>query len=424
DAGALGQHGHVYEIIDPTGSNPLVFARSQLGSTRHEALTIDAQNNVYMIDGISGAILRFTPDGFGIDSPLESGTLAALNAPSIEGPGNWQVIDTLLAEFSVPNALDFLDPVAEPVTQFNDPRDLDVGPSELGEVLYAAIAGDSRVLGIDLDGDFGDTETPFVYIFVSQDTFDRATADPPGGEASVGLDFSDPISLSVDALGRVYIGEGANPAPGAGSPGNDIWLATDVDGDGRTDQLDPLEVEDGSIGRVATLRTNGASPRGLYANPFNANDLYVSISGTTSNRDAVFLIHRNTPASEVGVTHIELDGETVLVVNGSDNSDRITISGEIFLKIVINNKVFSGFPSNRVIVNAGGGNDKITVGGNVIFDFTINGGDGSDVIYSGLGYDTISGGAGNDRIFTGQGDNFAAGGDGNDSINGYTGLDE
>jgi len=70
------------------------------------------------------------------------------------------------------------------------------------------------------------------------------------------------------------------------------------------------------------------------------------------------------------------------------------------------------------VINSGAGDDTIAIlasAGGPTGTYTINAGDGNDIISGGSGNDTINGGNGNDTIDGGAGTDTMAGGDGNDS---------
>jgi Ca2+-binding RTX toxin-like protein len=74
---------------------------------------------------------------------------------------------------------------------------------------------------------------------------------------------------------------------------------------------------------------------------------------------------------------------------------------------------------------AGGGNDLVDLTSRAFAygDVVVDGGGGSDIIWSSGGDDRLHGGAGNDRIHAGAGDDFITGGGGDDQLNGGLGND-
>jgi hypothetical protein len=68
-------------------------------------------------------------------------------------------------------------------------------------------------------------------------------------------------------------------------------------------------------------------------------------------------------------------------------------------------------------------NDKITLTQGVADRYTLEGGDGDDVITGGLGDDVVKGDGGNDKLDGGAGDDEVWGGTGNDQIRGGGGYD-
>jgi Ca2+-binding RTX toxin-like protein len=409
---ASAAHGLVYEIVNPTSSQPIIYPRPALGSGNITGIDIDSAQHVYITDsnGAVSTILRFTTDdSLDPTTPVEFGTLEVLSGVSGNlGDAEWAAIDSTTAETDVRAAL-----IGVTASFYDTTRDLEIGHLNLGEggteeVLFVAVQGSDQVLAIDLDGQFGDTANPFVYIYM---------------DSSVDPDFNSPVDLSSDASGRLYIGEAINPAPGPGDVGNDVWVAIDHD-----DDVDFNDVTFGPIaneaGKVASLRVAGAGVNGLYVNPFNNSQVYVNVSGSTSNRDGIYLL-TNTNVEGPSVTEIDNgDGNVIVSIVGTENSDSIAITGGNILTIRIGTKIFKGFaPSDTVVVYGLGGSDRIIVNTGNLFSFVVYGGEGSDYITTGAGDDVISGGGGNDRIAAGPGSNVIDGGDGNDMLTGGNGED-
>ena len=394
-------NGLVYEVVDPTSASPTIFARPLLGSADFEGLDFDVTGNVYYVDNApgGGAVLQFVPTSAG---DLSDGIVSALFVDGNDvGQGQWVELDSTVQD-SVRLALSAIVPPLG-FTGYDTPKDVEVATTALGEVLYVAVQGENRVLGIDLDGETGDPAAPFVRVYLD------TTLEP---------DLSAPADLSVDAAGRVYVAEQNLGIP-VGQPGNDLWVASDT----QDTNADPIE--DGVadvVGRFASLSTRGAVIYGTYVNPFNNNDIYVNVSGATSNNDRIIVIHQDTLTPSV--TEVVVGNDVVLSIVGSDNSDRITISGGNLLTVKIGTKVWKGLaPTNNIIVYGQGGNDRVTSATGIFYDFTVFGGTGNDYIATGSGDDVISGGAGNDIVLAGSGENVVYGNDGNDSISGGRGND-
>lgn len=419
---ANSENGLVYEIFNPTSSQPVVYARPALGSMLHQALAIDSEGHVYVNDQVRGAIFQFTPetdpDNPFENSPLASGVLSVLvnDDPFVnEGSSTWVALSPV-AEDNARVAIDDLflaDGISAAV--YLQPSDMEIGRAvietdydnywsdeiEASEILYVAEQGANRVLGIDLNGETNFEGEPFVRVYADQSTIDAATNSP------VDFEFTSATDLTIDAAGRVYIGEMNDPAPTAGQPGNDVWVATDTNNDGVAD----------TMGRLASLATRGAAPSGLYINPFNPSDMFANVESPTSGNDAIFILHAG--ARLPSVEEIVVGDEVVLVIVGTEASDRITITGDNLVTVRIGNTFFRGLaPSRDIIVYGLGGADRIVTGVNFCFNVTVYGGDGSDYIATGMGNDTISGGAGNDRVLAGNGENTIFGNAGNDVLQG------
>ncbi len=390
-------NGLVYEIVDPTSSMPTIFARPMIGSAAFGGIDFDGEGNLYYTDNApgGGAVLRFTPTNYG---DLSEGLVAVLYVEANDvGQGQWVTLETPV-EDSVRLALGDIPPELG-FTTYDMPKDVEVTGTALGEVLYVAVQGQDRVLGIDLDGETGDPSAPFVRVYLDQ--------------SLAGPEFTAPGDLSVDTDGRVYVGE-QNPGLTTGDDGNDLWVASDIE----DEFVEPGE--DGVadvVGRVASLTTNGAIINGTYVNPFNSNEIFTNVSGASSNNDRIMVLHQET--DEPSVREVTVGGDTVLVIVGTDNSDNITITGDNLIKVKIGTEVYKDLaPTNSIIVYGLNGNDRIVSATSLLFDFTIYGGNGRDYIATGLGDDSISGGAGPDNILASHGENFVTGGDGNDVVSG------
>ncbi len=410
--------GLVYEIFDPTSDQPRVFARPALGSADFGGIDIDSFGNVYYTDNRDAAstIFRFVPDGFGFDSPLESGEVFVLDTTAPFGDATWELV-TLPFNYSLRDALD--DVGGPNFTAFNIAQDVEIGFADFGEdtepdeTLYVAIQGSHQVIALDLDGPLVNTDAPFLYNFVD------STIDP---------DFNDPVDLSVDASGRVYIGEAADPPPGANqaAAGNDIWVASDAADDVDVDIDDPLTHGDAVIGtlgstdqlgRLASLRVSNASVAGIYVNPFNNNQIYVNSSSGSPVKNAIVRFDF-AGLLQPSVTEVDLgNGEIALVIVGTQKSESIIVSGNNLLNVRIGTKVFRNLaPSNTVLIYALAGDDYIVGNTGTFYDFTVFGGTGNDYIATGRGNDVLAGEAGNDRLLAGTGDNVLSGGLGDDSL--------
>lgn len=418
---SLADLGLVYEIVDPTSDQPRVFTRAALGSANFGGIDFDALGNVYYTDnnGADSTIFRFVPDGFGIDSPLESGIVYVLDTAAPTGDATWEEVP--LFSPSLRTAL--TDPSVN-FTIFNIARDVEVGFADFGEdaesdeTLFVAIQGSHQVIALDLDGPLVNTDAPFLYNFV---------------DSSVDPDFNDPVDLSIDASGRLYIGEAINPPPGANqvAAGNDVWVASDaaddidddVDAPTGLPVIDPVGSTD-QLGRLASLRVSNSSVYGLYVNPFNNNQIYVNSSSATPAKNAVVRFDF-AGVLEPSVTEVDLgNGEIALVIVGTQKSESIIVSGSNLLNVRIGLQNFRGLaPSNSVLIYGLGGNDYIVANSGTFYDFNVFGGAGNDYIATGRGNDVLAGEAGNDRLLSGTGNNVLSGGLGDDSLSAGNGDD-
>ena len=224
--------GQVYELVldpdHPTRADR-VEPRPALGVMRHEGIGIDGDGAVYVVDELDGgSIFRFVPDRAG---DLSSGRLHALRLTGLDesaqgydpatatgkvGAFEWVALD---AEAVVVDA----DAAADAVhaTEFGRPEDLEL----IGDVLYASLTSEDRVIGIDLGEQVVDT-----FVIAG-----RAGAD--------GLAKPDNLARGPD--GQLWIVEDDVPS--------DIWVARPGD-DGAAAE----------VRRFASLVDEEAEGTGIY----------------------------------------------------------------------------------------------------------------------------------------------------------------
>jgi hypothetical protein len=238
--------GLMYEINPETGT---AVARPAIGSRAHEGMRFDARGNLYGISEASppggGYIYKFVPDTRG---DLSSGQLYALKlvTPSADRTGEavWIPLDRTAVQVRS-------DPVATAAgaTGYARPEDIEIATSTGNNrgganVLYVAVTGEDRVLGIDLrePGGGSQHETAFVYTYV------RDGLNAPA-------DFDLPDNLALDKNGNLFITEDPATA-GATGRGDDIWVAP-ASGGGQHQLSQPIQ-------RFASLTDCVAEPTGIY----------------------------------------------------------------------------------------------------------------------------------------------------------------
>jgi Ca2+-binding RTX toxin-like protein len=112
-----------------------------------------------------------------------------------------------------------------------------------------------------------------------------------------------------------------------------------------------------------------------------------------------------------------------LEIRGGNGNDNIVCTGEADDQSFLGGLIkFNNDP--KFTIDGGNGNDMImgSSGNDTIMggkgNDTILGGDGNDTIHGGKGQDTILGGAGNDKVYGDQGRDFVDGGEGKDWVQG------
>jgi sugar lactone lactonase YvrE len=248
--------GLVYEINPSTGA---AVARAALGSKSHEGMRFDAQGNLYGISEggppSSGYIYRFVPDHPG---DLSTGQLFALKIVTPNADRTGEAVWTPLDRTAVQVDAD-AEAKSEGATNYNRPEDVETatsGGNNRGgsNILYVAVTGEDRVLGIDLREAAGGSQhsSAFVYDYV------REGLNTPA-------DFDLPDNLALDRNGNLFITEDPATAPTT-HLGDDIWTAP-ASGGGQHEAAP-------SIVRFASLTDCNAEPTGIY---FDVHDwaLYV-----------------------------------------------------------------------------------------------------------------------------------------------------
>ncbi len=125
------------------------------------------------------------------------------------------------------------------------------------------------------------------------------------------------------------------------------------------------------------------------------------------------------------VVEVLENGSPVLGIPAIDPATlaRLTISGDDGNNVVDLTAVTGTFfnPNLEIIVDGGDGDDFIR--GSLDIASTLNGGDGTDVLFGGTRADLLNGGNGQDLLNGGDGNDTLNGGDGGDIINGEVGDD-
>ena len=249
---------------------------------------------------------------------------------------------------------------------------------------------------LEVNGQDGDD-----IIQASDDLEDLIALTFNGGDGDDYLSGSDGDDLLNGGLGNdTLIGNGGNDFK-YGDEGDDLIVWNNGDGS------DFIEGGDGSD----ETAVYGSESRGDF---FTANR-----SPVPTERDRLLFRRRN-----LGRFNLNIGTTETLNINGQGGRDRIIIS---------NVQRVPGFES--VYVSGGSGNDFIT-GAGIGFrpssgtstdsdqvSFTVDGGDGRDLIFGSRHNDVLSGGNDDDRIYGLRGDDSIFGDDGNDRLFGGFGRD-
>lgn len=281
--GTGSTNGRLFEITNPLAapSDINFVQRNILPRVSHEGLAFDASGSLYFIDEVNGgALYKYTSTTPNADTFFNAGQTFVLktdggNNARATGMAVWEPITdangVALDLSTVVNAggtmaIDGRKAAdAFGATSYNRPEDLEIQTLADGsQILYMVTTTDDEVYSIRLT----DSMNAVVNKFVTQGTIDQATG------AAVGGMFNDPDNLAIDANGNIYIVE---DQPGGVA---DIWFAQDLDRDGVAE----------SIGRWASMSTQGAEPTGLYFDKFDPNVAYVHIQHADSDIDRTIQI--------------------------------------------------------------------------------------------------------------------------------------
>jgi secreted PhoX family phosphatase len=262
--------GLVYEIDPATGA---AEARPAIGSRSHEGLRFDGDGNLYGISESSpptgGYIYKFTPDTPG---DLSSGQLFALRVTQAGadrlGAAVWLPLDRDAVKTSSDAAA-----TAAGATGYARPEDVEYTTSSgdakgKPHVLYVAVTGEARVLGIDLQGR-KDQATVFDFV--------KAGVNAPA-------DFEFPDNLALDEDGNLFITEDPGTA-GTTLRGDDVWVAFPTAG---------RHLARGMF-RFASLTDCNAEPTGIYFD-LSGSSLYIHAQHRGGDGlDKALKIVRTTP---------------------------------------------------------------------------------------------------------------------------------
>ncbi len=285
-SGAPSHYGRLLEVVNPLAApaDIKLVHRNILPRVAHEGLAFDAKRNMYFIDErYRGHIFRYTsvqPNAKDGDAFFAEGQSLVLRVgdgqvPAATGAASWIPLTDphgapLPGAVVVTDArgLTAIDGAATPLlaafrgTVFDRPEDIEIKTLPNGkQILFIATTAQHQVFSIDLT-------SLTVKLFASQNTLDMATG------ARVGTAFRNPDNLAIDAHNNIYIVE--DQPGGVG----DIWFAKDEDNDGVAE----------TIGKWASLSTQGAESSGLYFDKFNPRVAYLNVQHPSNGIDRTIMI--------------------------------------------------------------------------------------------------------------------------------------
>ena len=293
----------MFEISNPetaTGiSDAGVTWLSNIPSVAHEGVKFDSQGRMYFVDeNFSGSLYRMTPNTEGdltsgkvevmkVDGFVGDSAGNGLDQEGRTGGGEWvEIVDADGNVLTTADPFDFTTrggrAAADEVgaTPFGRPEDLEISTLANGnEAIFMSTTDENIVWSIELGAD--GAEGVNVSEFVNSLTTLDSSGNPVGEGAddfSYGLDDMDNLAVESGPNGelQLFIVEDENPS--------DVWLATDINGDGIADIIDLFM----SLGVPGNAELSGfiVDPRGGYLvniqHPSSGNDALWSITQISS----------------------------------------------------------------------------------------------------------------------------------------------
>lgn len=285
-AGGSSHYGRLLEVVNPLAApaDIKLVHRNILPRVAHEGLAFDVKRNLYFInENRQGHVFRYTstqPYANDGDAFFASGQTFVLRVgdgrmPEATGAASWIPLTDAsgaplpgVVVITDAKGLNAMDGTATPLlpayrgTSFDRPEDVEIKTLPNGDqILFVATTTQHKVFSIDLASNT-------VKLFASRNTFDMATGKRAGAA------FQNPDNLAIDANNNLYIVE--DQPGGVG----DIWFARDDDNDGVAE----------TIGKWASLSTEGAESSGLYFDKFDPQVAYVNVQHPRSGVDRTIMI--------------------------------------------------------------------------------------------------------------------------------------
>lgn len=293
--------GRLFEVTNPTtataGTGNFV-QRTVVPRVAHEGLAFDSSKALYFVDELNGgSVYKYVsanPNAVDGNGYFAAGQTFALNVGAggqnegtnsiLSGATSWVAITDVNGGAITGSAVltdGTIDGRASAnnlnVTSFNRPEDLELLKLGNGHesIIFATTDADNNANPADGRGHvyINDLVTGSLSLFADSNTIDLATG------LAVGVAFSNPDNIAIDANGNVYIVEDRN-----GSTDDDIWFAKDINHDG--DLTDAGE----GLARWASNGVNGSEFTGLYFSKTNPNLAFVNIQHPNGGNDLTMSI--------------------------------------------------------------------------------------------------------------------------------------
>ena len=415
---------------------------------------------------VSTSSVTFTPLNWNVAQVI---TITGVDDALVDGDIAY-TIDTGAAVSTDPAYSNFVVPDVSVTNLDNDTAT----PPTISDIANQSSLEDTALLNVPFT--IGDAETPAASLTVTASSSDT-TLFPPGSISLGGtganrtISLSPAANLSGTATITVTVDDGSggltsdtfvvtvtavNDAPtlnpiasipslpnGSGAQAISLTGITAGGGESQTLTVTAVSSNPAVIPNPSVTYTSPGSTGSLSFTPIAGQAGTVTITVTVTDNGGtanggVNTITRTftvtvapgaaTPGLVAIIPDVENPGKNVLVINGTTSLDVITVTRSgtqtfVFGPLSGARKFFPTSGYDRILINGLAGSDRIILDPSLTKPATINGDDGSDMIFGAAGNDILRGGDGSDFIYGRGGDDFIYGDAGKDYLFGEAGKD-